>query len=843
MSHRARPSLYPTLEQWFHAKYPSFSDAQKKALPHTLAGHNTLILAPTGSGKTLSAFLSCLSEVAFEAADKGLPNVVRAVYVSPLRSLDRDIHRNLEEPLAAINASLSPDRQIRMEVRTGDTDVAERSRQVRRRPHLLLTTPESLSAILSQAGWRGGIDARTVIIDEVHSFAENKRGSLLSLSLERLEQKSTGPLQRIGLSATAHPVDVVANLLCGNRPCAIASVDIRKAHRLEIAVPPPDQPLPPAGYNPFRIAHTVADLVEKARCSLIFVTTRSAAERLGLALKILLPHEDERIFVHHSSVERETRLDIEQGLSAGTVKAVVASSSLELGVDFQAVDQVLLIGTPRGVSRALQRLGRSGHRVGGVASGSLVPLSLPDVLQAIALRHTAQEGNLDALKVPAAPLDVLAQALLGMSIERPWGLNEAYNLVRLSGPYADLSREDFDSVIDYLRGGGKVLSAYGKVEVQDGKFRVASRKAARDYYMNVGTISDDFQMRIVSRGNKRLGEVEEAFISALQPGEAFIIGGKVVAVDRIHGNIAVVKPSQGERVQTPRWMGNKMPLTARLAQEELRLRRQLRAAWESGGAQATAKILRDSWSATPEVIARALTFIARQYKAAPIPVDAPQQIERVREGRALLTLFHVLAGRAVNRSLAWVVGYRLGDVGSIVANHDDHAFLLSLSPKKAPDPAKMREAFNPHNFREDLHRILQNTEMLGRSFRHIAETGMLLPRRTYHGATSAKSAAWNGSLLYTTLLKHEPDHPLLRECVREVTEDLMDVENAVKHAARIYESEWEVFDLPRPSPFGLPLFAAFSRETLLAQDPEKALDELVAALYEQWQEDPVVVSA
>lgn len=834
-----RVKLFPALQTWFDQQFPSFSEAQKKALPHTLAGDNTLILAPTGSGKTLSAFLSCLSELAFEAQGPGLPNAARAVYVSPLRSLDRDIHRNLEAPLAAINAALPAGRQIRMEIRTGDTDVAERSRQVRSRPHLLLTTPESLSAILSQAGWRGGIGARCVIVDEIHSFAENKRGSLLSITLERLEERASRPLQRIGLSATASPVEVVAELLCGSRPCSIASVDIKKAHRLDIAVPPSDQWLPPAGYNPFRVAPTVSTLVEKANCSLIFLTTRSAAERLGLALKILLPEHDERIFVHHSSVERGERLRAEQGLSEGMAKAVVASSSLELGVDFQAVDQVLLIGTPRGVSRALQRLGRSGHRVDGVASGSLVPLSLPDVLQGIALRHAAQTGILDALRVPVAPLDVLAQALLGLSIERPWGLDEAYELIRRAGPYANLTRAGFDSVVNYLAGGGRVLGSYGtygKIVIESGQFRVANRKAARDYYMNIGTISDDFQMRIVNRANQRLGQVEETFIASLQPGEAFTIGGRVVAVDRIHQNIAVVKPGQGERVQTPRWMGNKMPLTARLAQQELMLRRDLRDAWERGGPAACEKVLRTSWNVAPDVIARALTFIRRQYKAAPIPVDSPQQIERVREGRSLLILFHVLAGRAVNRSLAWVVGYRLGDVGSIVANHDDHAFLISLSPRKAPPIEAVREAFNPANFVEDLRGVLEKTEMLGRGFRPVAETGQLLPRRTYRGPTSATSSAWSGSLLYTMLLKHEPDHPLLRETVREVLYDQMDADNAAIHAARIYNSEWEVFDLPRPSPFALPLFVAFSRETLLAQDPEKALDELVAALYDRWEE-------
>jgi ATP-dependent helicase Lhr and Lhr-like helicase len=826
--------LHPALREWFTSRFPGMTDIQRKALRYTLHDRNTLILAPTGSGKTLSAFLSVLSEL---AGEDDLPNAIRAVYVSPLKSLDRDIHRNLRAPLDAINAGRPESRRIRMEIRTGDTDTSERGKQGRKRPHLLLTTPESLAAILSQRAYAEGFQTRTIVVDEIHSFCEGKRGTLLALTTERLEAKSRQPLQRIGLSATAWPVEVIARLLCGSRPCEIASVDVKKVHELRIAVPHPDEWLPPAGHNPYRIANLAAELVMKAGCTLIFTTTRSAAERLGLALKILLPDLDERIAVHHSSIERSERLSIEEGLSEGRYKAVVASSSLELGVDFQAVDQVLLIGTPRGVSRALQRLGRSGHRVGGVASGALLPTSVPDIMQSVALRYAAKAGKLDALRVPVAPLDVLAQALLGMSIERTWQLDEAYDLVTRAGPYLHLSRDDFDSVIEYLAGGGRVLGpygTYGKIVVENGAFRVASRQVARDYYMNIGTISDDFQIKVVNRANRRLGEVEEGFLSALQPDEAFTIGGRAVVLDRWHQTTAVVKPAQGERVQTPRWMGPKMPLTAQLAEEERRLRCELREAWDRGGEQACRRLLHRQWHVEDDVIERLLVYLRRQNKAAPVPADVPVQIERVREGRSLLMLFHCIAGRAVNRSLAWVVSYRLGVGGSVVANHDDHAFLLSVSPKDQPTEAELRRAFDPRDFVRDLQTALERTETLGRQFRPVAEIGQLMPRRTYRGHTPAKASSWNGQLLYTTLRQHEPDHPLVRETIRGALEDMMDAERAERECARIHASEWEIFDLPRPTPFGLELFAAFSRETLLAQDPDRALEEFVSSLYEEW---------
>jgi ATP-dependent Lhr-like helicase len=832
------PQLSPTLARWFESQYPAFSDIQQLALPHTLAGENTLILAPTGSGKTFAGFLSVLSRLAEQAATARLKNAIQAVYVSPLKALDNDIHRNLEPALNALNAALPEAQRIRMEVRTGDTAAPVRSRQQRHRPHLLLTTPESLSSLLSQSAWKdGGIEVETVVVDEIHSFAENKRGSLLSLCLERLEARSRVPLQRIGISATAWPIESIQTLLCGSRPCAVARSEVSKSHRLEIAPPEPGAWIPPAGYNPYRIAPTAARLVQNATCSLIFLTTRSGVERLALALKVLLPELDERIAVHHGSVDRATRLEIEQGLKDGYWKAVVASSSLELGVDFEAVDQVLLIGTPRGVSRALQRLGRSGHRLNGVAEGALVPLSLPDLVESVALREAVQDGRLDALRIPIAPLDVLAQILLGMSIERPWTCDEAFELVTGAGPFAKLSRDDFDSVVDYLAGHGKVLGpygTYGKIVVEGNMFRVADRKTARNYYLNLGVISDDFQMKIVTQKNRWLGEVEEAFIADLQPDEAFIFGGKCVRIVRTHQDTVVVEAAAGENVKTPRWMGNKMPMSARLAKEELALRRKLRDAWATNGTRACYEMLRKEYRADDNVASRISKYVEAQSHATPFPTDSPVIVERVAVGRSLLLLVHVVAGRAVNRSLAWIAAARLSEGRSVVANFDDHSFLLSFDARATITADRLRAAFSPENWMADLRRTLSTTEALGRSFRRIAEIGQLLPRRTLRGRVPVRAASWNGDLLYRTLLEHEPEHPLVHEAVREVLEDQCDAPRALEESRRIFESPMEVYDLVRPSPLALPLFSAFSREVLLAADPDRALDDLANTLYEEW---------
>ncbi len=840
MSARWRKKLHQPLADWFDGRFSGFSEIQRAALPFTLAGKNSLILAPTGSGKTLAAFLSALSMLG-KLAEKGqLENAVAVVYVSPLRSLNRDIERNLRGPLEALNASLPEGRQIRMELRTGDTTLEDRQRMSRHRPHLLLTTPESLSSLLSQTPWKDGFAARCVIVDEIHSFCESKRGSLLALTLERLERRAPAGLQRIGLSATASPVEAVAGLLVGDRPCEVAASKAERTHRLEIASVPQETTLPAAGFNPYRIAHVVAELVEGAACSLVFTSTRSAAERLGLALKVLLPEMDELIEVHHASLDRDKRLWVEDQLAVGGLRAVVCSSSLEMGVDFSGVDQVLLIGAPRGVSRALQRLGRGGHQIGGVAAGALVPLSLPDLLECIAIRAAVKAGRLDQLRPPQAPLDVLAQVLLGLAVEREHTIEEAYALVKGAGPYQELPQQTFLDVLEYLAGGGKVLGGgaeYGKVVIEGDRFRVATRKVARAYYQNIGTISDDYAVRVVTRNQHRLGEVEESFLSGLQPGEAFVIAGKSVVVKRFHANVAVVEAAKGERVRTPRWMGGKMSLTARLAQEELVLRRSLRSAYEKGGTDQCRKVLERDWGVGPENALRAAQYVERQYQAAPIPVDSPVLVERIRHERSLMYLVHLVAGRGVNRSMIWTLSHRLSEeFGSMVGNFDDHSFLISFGARRAPDEARLREAFRPEGFLEDLEAALEKTELLGAKFRPICETAQLLPRRNSSSPGSQKRAAsWNGRLLFETFRRYEPQHPLLREAVREVLEDDLEAGKAVAEAGRIHAAAWEVKDLDRPSPFAIPLFAAFNRETLVAQDPDKALDEIVASLYDEWK--------
>ncbi len=302
------------LTDWFASRYAAPTNVQDIAWRRTLRGDNTLILAPTGSGKTLAAFFSVLARLGAEAGRGALPNATVAVYVTPLRALGRDIQRNLEEPLAALNEGLPPKQRVRMEVRTGDTAMKDRSRMARQRPHLLLTTPESLSSLLSQKSWVDGFVPQVVIVDEIHAFAENKRGALLALTLERLATRGHGALQRIGLSATAAPASAIAELLCGHRQCAIVQDSVRRTHRIDLHTP---ETLPAAGYDPGRIAMAAVEALGEAQSTIAFCSTRSASERLGVALGYLLPEDEDRIGVHHSSIERGQRELLEERLARG----------------------------------------------------------------------------------------------------------------------------------------------------------------------------------------------------------------------------------------------------------------------------------------------------------------------------------------------------------------------------------------------------------------------------------------------------------------------------------------------------------------------------------------------
>ncbi len=569
--------------EWFQGKYPEPTPPQAQAWPKIESGHNVLVVSPTGTGKTLAAFLAILNDLALQEQSARLPRKIFALYVSPLRALSYDLEKNLAGPLQEIYGSESP---IRVALRTGDTTSNERQKQFANPPHILLTTPESLLVLLSQRKWLPILQSvRWVVVDEIHALAENKRGALLSLSLERLQQlvaeKGNPPLQRIGLSATVAPLDQVASFLVGpNRPCDIIDVSTAKKIDLQVYSPLGRNPYPPAGYTGVRLIRELARLVEKYRTTLVFTNTRSGAEAATFWLHQALPEMAGQIECHHASLDRDVRQEVEDRLKRGELRAVVCSTSLELGIDIGSIDLVVMLSTPKGVSRALQRTGRSGHSIQITSRGLIMATNLNDLVESCATALLARARQLDHVRLPHAPLDVLAQHLASMGCIRRWERVEALALVRSAYPYRDLPESDFNDVLDYLAGGGKALrqqytEVFGKITLDETGFVTREGRVQRDLLQNVGVIPNEGMVQVRQR-RRVLGQIEEIFVRQLKPGDVFIIAGKPVRLERLTLMDCFVSPVKHDSPTVPRWNANKMPLSNRVAAEIVTFRSEVR---------------------------------------------------------------------------------------------------------------------------------------------------------------------------------------------------------------------------------------------------------------------------
>ena len=458
--------LHPRLAKWFHGAFGDFTQAQLLCVPAILDRQSILLTSPTGSGKTLAGFLGVFDFLLRKLDDRTLPQSVQCVYVSPLRALAYDIGKNLRAPITGMGL----ERELRLHLRTGDTPAAERVKFRQRSAHFLITTPESLAVMLAQESYAAHLrDCQFVIVDELHSFAGNKRGADLTLSLERLERLRQGrdgalrpprtsqgdvpTICRIGLSATAAPLDLLAKFLVGEgRACRIAEARVEKKSLVEVFSPIRRKPYPPAGYTGVRLYAELAELIRTRRSVLVFTNVRSAAEQVGLRLRELLPDLASQIEIHHASLDRSVRLEVEDRLKNGELRAVVCSTSLEMGIDIGAVDLVVMVATPKGVSRAIQRIGRSGHSLDRNSHGILVATNINDLVEATVTAKLVRERALDPIRIQEKPYDVAAQHIVGLAAVAPVFVEETFALIRRAYPFRELSREEFDRILHYLEG-------------------------------------------------------------------------------------------------------------------------------------------------------------------------------------------------------------------------------------------------------------------------------------------------------------------------------------------------------------------------------------------------------
>ncbi|MEN3368515.1 MAG: ATP-dependent helicase Lhr and Lhr-like helicase [Verrucomicrobiota bacterium] len=834
--------LHPRLARWFTDTYPAFTHAQLLCVPAILNRKSILLTSPTGSGKTLAGFLGVFDFVLHKLDAGTLEPAVQCIYVSPLRALAYDIGKNLRAPIAGMGL----EKQLRLHLRTGDTPASERVKFRQRPSHFLVTTPESLAVMLAQESYVAHLaDCQFVIIDELHSFAGNKRGADLTLSLERLERLrlqangKAAPMCRIGLSATAAPLELLAKFLVGEgRKCRIAEAQVEKKSLVEVFSPIRRKPYPPAGYTGVRLYAELAELIRRRESVLVFTNVRSAAEQVGLRLKELLPDLASQIEIHHASLDRSVRLEVEDRLKNGELRAVVCSTSLEMGIDIGAVDLVVMVATPKGVSRAIQRIGRSGHSLNRSSHGVLVATNINDLVEATVTARLVREYALDPIRIQEKPYDVLAQHIVGLAALAPITADETFALVRRAYPFRELTRAEFDRILGYLAGGGASLEKqyvgiFGKIRIEEGLISLAHPRIAREFLVNIGTIHSAGFIDVLLR-RRRLGSVEENFIKQLQIGDLFVLGGRIIRLIDTGVQEAYVERADGLLPTVPRWNAAKMPLTSGLARAVRRLRTEVeqRMRRDTNDA-ATADWLVENYQISTANAEAIVGLFRAQLSISEIPIGRKMLIELYREGDHAHYFFHSLIGRSANDALARIVALRVKNRigGNALATIDDYGFLLTLRRYQELPVADLRECFGRANAENDLATALRGSELVKWQFRGVAQTGLMVPRNLPGRQRKQKQLSWSAEVLFRVLEQHEPDHPLLVEAYRQATHTFLDAESAYRFLDDVQTFDWKLRELPAVSPFSFAIYASVIKENMMLEDPASAIERIYREMY------------
>jgi len=782
----------PAVRSWFEQTFDAPTPAQAQGWPAIASGSHTLIQAPTGSGKTLAAFLW--------AIDQAKPGEgVQVLYVSPLKALNYDVERNLRGPLAGIGSPLE------VAVRTGDTPPKERAAMQRKPPDILITTPESLFLILTSQAHEMLRTVRFLIVDEVHAVAGTKRGAHLALSLERLERLAAEPVQRIGLSATQRPLDEIGRFVSGGRAIQLVDAGTRKELDLRVVVPVEDMREPGEGNSIWpSIYPALLELVEAHRSTIVFVNNRRLAERLALRLNELAEREIAR--AHHGSLAREQRVEVEELLKRGEIPALVATSSLELGIDMGAVDLVVQVESPKSVATGLQRVGRAGHRLGEPSKGRIFPKFRADLLESAVVARRMTEGAIEETRIVRNPLDVLAQQVVAVSAREEISVDDLHDLVRAAYPFRDLSRQQLENVLDMLAG------RYPSEEFSELRPRIVwdrvgglvrAREGARRLAVtNAGTIPDRglFGVYLVEGGG-RVGELDEEMVYEARQGQTFLLGASTWRIEEITRDRVLVSPAPGIPGVVPFWKGEGIGRPFELGREIGRTARELVALDdEAATARLTGEHALDDRAAV-----NLLTFLREQEAAtSAIPSDRTIVVERFRDeiGDWRLCLLTPFGGRVhAPWSLALVA--RLRDTLGLEVNSiwSDDGIALHLPDADAP-PATADLMIDPGELEELVVAELGGTALFGARFRENAARALLIPRRR----PGQRTPLWQQRLKAQALLqvaRRYADFPVILETFRECLQDVFDLPSLRSVLGELQSRRIDVVDVetPRASPF------------------------------------------
>ncbi|MDR0900507.1 MAG: ATP-dependent helicase [Methanobrevibacter sp.] len=843
--------LHPWVKKWFDETFEDFTPAQKQAIVDIHNNKNVLVSSPTGSGKTLTAFLSIISELTALSEKNELEDKVYCIYISPLKALDNDIEKNLDVPLEAIEKIAKEkgnhELGIRKAVRTGDTTQYQRNKMLKVPPHILITTPETLSILLVAPKFREKLsNVKYVIIDEIHSLAENKRGVHLSLSLERL-QHLIGGYTRIGLSATVSPLEKIANFLVGYeygtpRDCLLIDVNYLKELDMEVLSPVDDIIVADNEETRLAMYNLVDDLIQEHKTTLIFTNTRRGTESMVFNLKEMFPenYNSANIMAHHSSLSKEMRLETEDRLKEGSLKAVVSSTSLELGIDIGYIDLVILINSPKSVSRALQRIGRSGHQLHEKSKGRMIVTDRDDLVECSILLKNAKEGRIDKIKIPHDALDVLAQHIYGMAIENPWDIDYAYDVIRKSYCYKDLSRDDYEDVLSYLAGEYGELEeryVYPKIWIDYDKnsFGKRGRLARMLYSTNIGTIPDSSAVSVKCDG-ETIGKIEQDFMEKLKKGDTFVLGGGIYRFNYGRGMTINVSPASGPPT-IPSWFSQQLPLAFDLAVDIQRFRALMDSKFQYNKTKDEIIEFIHEYLYVDDFAANSIyEYFKEQFLYAVIPSNRKLLIEYYTGfGDRKFMIFHSLFGRQVNDALSRAIAYIIAKDKKIdiTISISDNGFYLSSDKRMGGIEAFKK--LTSKNLKEVLIKAIEKTETLASRFRHCAGRSLMTLRRYKGHDKSVGRQQVRGKILLKFVEDMDDNFSILKEARREVIEDFMDVENAKRVLQWIESGQLEIKTINTviPSPFAFNLVSQGYLDVLSQTDKAEFAKRMHKAILEK----------
>jgi ATP-dependent Lhr-like helicase len=797
-----------------HSIHPFFAKRGWKPFPFQtqtwkaqLEGKSGLLHAPTGQGKTLAVFLGPLAQSLHG------PDDCTILWITPLRALAADTLRALREPLD----ELAP--HLHAEARTGDTSSSVRAKLRQRLPHTLVTTPESLSLMLTHADTRAKLAAlRCVIVDEWHELLGTKRGVQTELCLARLRAWLPS-LQVWGLSATLGNLAEAREVLLGSSSPGSIAISAATSKRIVIdtVIPNRIDRFPWAGHLGLRLAGEVAREIEKARTTLVFTNTRSQTELWFQELLEIRPDWKDRLAMHHGSLDIDERRSVEQGLRDGTWIAVVATSSLDLGVDFSPVDQIIQIGSPKGVARLLQRAGRSGHQPGMPSRILGVPTHAIELIEFAAARDAVRIGEIEARRPLAKPLDVLVQHLVTCAIGEPFPADAMLREIRATYAFRELTDDEWEWALGFITCGGTALAAYPryrKVTVETGMHTVTDKRLIQQHRFSIGTITSDSTVSIRFANGRTLGTVEESFVSRLKPGSVLVFGGRHLILVRLHLRVATVKAApKAVRGHVAIWGGSKMPLSSELA-------------------RAVSRRLRGEGPACPEMKAVA-PILAIQRRWSSVPDDQHLVIEHAhsREGEHLFV--YPLAGRLVHEGLAALMAFRISrDIGeSIQTTQNDYGFSLTAKRGLVLDESKLRDALDAENLLDDLVACMNTAELARRQFREVARvSGLILQPPPGSKTRSHRELQSSASLLFEVLERYDPSNLLLHQSRREILDRQLEVTRLAAAIHSLRDRPFELVETERLTPMAFPLWADRLGALLPAGDAASRLEAMLAQL-------------